>query len=148
MITGVDYKNLAHNASEEEQRIQIFSDNLERINAHNLQPKQKVFFKKPTYKMGPNHLAHLSLEEISNRYSSLINMSEIEYSAKFLLQKRNSTAEEELSIPTSCSDSKRTKRNVAEDSVNWSERGHISPPTDQGGCGACYAFAVVSFFSL
>jgi len=87
--------------------------------------------------MGPNHLAHLTLNEINSRYASFINKKEIEFSAKFILKRRNNTDNEK---------NLRNKRAIIEDSVDWLKRGYVSPATDQGGCGSCYAFSTVSFY--
>lgn len=92
---------------------------------------------KAYFKMGPNHLAHLTYDEINTKYNAEMNMSEIISMAKIINERtilefnKNSTRK-----------SQARNKNIIK-AVNWQKGGFLSPVTDQGGCGSCYAFATV-----
>lgn len=113
---------------EEEKRYKIFTKNLADINDHNLRyVKNEV-----TYKLSLNEFSDLSHTELFRRFSVKMDADEILAEAanreKFV---RYSSAR--IPLPKY---------------FNWAELNYLSKPRHQEDCGACWAFASVTSFSI
>ncbi|PON32633.1 Cysteine Protease [Parasponia andersonii] len=102
--------------SEEEKRFMIFKRNVARIDAFNRASNEP-------YKLGVNQFADLTNEEFRasrNRYKAHVCDSSKTTSFKY----ENVTA--------------------APSSLDWREKGAVTPVKDQGQCGCCWAFSAVA----
>ncbi|XP_028053339.1 cysteine proteinase RD21A-like [Camellia sinensis] len=108
----------AYNAiGEKERRFEIFKDNLRFVQEHNAVNR--------TYKLGLNRFADLTNEE----YRSMFLGGRME------IKKR-------LSSPKSDRYVFRAGDRLPE-SIDWRDKGAVSPVKDQGHCGSCWAFSTI-----
>ncbi|CAL5378941.1 unnamed protein product [Camellia sinensis] len=108
----------AYNAiGEKERRFEIFKDNLRFVQEHNAVNQ--------TYKVGLNRFADLTNEE----YRSMFLGGRME------MKKR-------LSSPKSDKYVFRAGDRLPE-SIDWRDKGAVSPVKDQGHCGSCWAFSTI-----
>ncbi|XP_057735554.1 cysteine proteinase mucunain-like [Arachis stenosperma] len=109
---------------EKERRFEIFKDNLRFIHEHNSAGN------KP-YKLGLNKFADLTNEE---------------YRARYLGTKPRSSSQQQRLLSGNRKSDRYAFRAGDElpASVDWREKGAVSPVKDQGQCGSCWAFSTVA----
>jgi len=103
----------SYSAAELEQREQIFNHNLEKVKSHNREYHAGVH----TWWATMNHLADMSKEEFATLRSA----------------KYNPSTHPILGLTA--------KAGGNPDSVDWREKGAVTPVKNQGGCGSCWAFS-------
>jgi len=104
-------KSYGHEETEKV-RYEIYKDNLRRINEHNSDATQ-------TFTLKINH------------FGDLTNTEYREYITKFR-KSENRTAGATFLAPNGF---------VAPDSVDWRDKGAVTPVKDQGHCGSCWSFS-------
>ncbi|XP_072375887.1 cathepsin L-like proteinase [Diabrotica undecimpunctata] len=109
------------NKNEEVDRFKIFQDNLRQIEEHNA----RYNMGKETYKMGLNQFADLTRDE----FVQMLGLS------KRVRPSRTYNV-------TLTSFSRKVLADVPE-SVDWREKGAVTPVKNQGGCGSCWAFSAI-----
>eukprot|EP00249_Psilotum_nudum_P008169 c21087_g1_i1 orf=403-1842(-) len=115
----LDKFNKQYNSLDEKQkRFEVFIDNLKFIDEHNK--------KNLDYWLGLNQFADLSQEEFKSTFLGTKIDSARRLSRK--QENRSFTYENVKDIP---------------DSIDWREKGAVTPVKDQGSCGSCWAFATV-----
>ena len=99
---------------EEKVRYSIYQDNLRRINEHN---KQNSGFT-----LGMNHFGDLTNTEFRALMNGYLKSSSNKTGSTFL-------APSHIEAP---------------ESVDWRDKGYVTPVKNQGQCGSCWAFSTVS----
>lgn len=105
-------------AAEYTYRLQIFSENLQKIERHNASNS--------SYEVGLNDFAHLTFKEFAHKYLDMNLQSSLD-----------PLSQESNPVPFGFPKVKSRK-------MNWNDQGKVTPVQNQGGCGSCYAFASVS----
>uniref|UniRef100_A0A667XI81 Cathepsin S, ortholog 1 n=1 Tax=Myripristis murdjan TaxID=586833 RepID=A0A667XI81_9TELE len=114
----VKYQKVYNNQSESLYRREVWEKNLQLVLRHN----QEASAGRHTFTMGLNHLADMTAEEVNEK----LNGFKMEDPNHF----RNWTSKQvsDASIPSS---------------VDWRQKGMVSPVQNQGFCGSCWAFSAV-----
>lgn len=96
-------------------RMNVFSDNLKKINAHS---------KSSTYQVGINRFADMTDDEFNTKFTMTHN--------KQTLPEEDKTYEEQV------------QSNARPAAFDWNSKGVMQPIQNQGQCGSCWAFASIS----
>ncbi|MQM03285.1 hypothetical protein Taro_036062, partial [Colocasia esculenta] len=120
----VRYDKSYNTLQERQRRLSIFKDNLRLIDEHN-RPSNNH-----TYTLGLNHFADLSNEEFQSTYLGF----------------RPSNITELMSTPTIGRRQHVTRkgRDLIPDSLDWRDKGAVTPVKSQGKCASCWAFVAVA----
>ncbi|MQM05827.1 hypothetical protein Taro_038641 [Colocasia esculenta] len=106
---------------EKQKRLEIFKNNLQYIDEKNRPEHNRSFT------VGLNNLADLTNEEYRSIYlSAPMNMSELFHN--FI---------PDLDLPSEVDQ-------VQQASIDWRDRGAVTPVKNQGGCSSCWAFTAVA----
>lgn len=113
----VDFSKKYATENEEKLRRVIWENNLEIITKHNKDADAGVF----TYTLGMNKYGDMTNEE----FNKVMNR----------LQVNRTLKGDQMRIPEGLS------LTDLPDTVDWRQKGYVTPVKDQGGCGSCYAFS-------
>lgn len=103
----------------EDRRRKAFEENFEKVKKHN----EEYNAGKHSFKLRTNNLADLSSQQYLRHYVRLINSAVDENTDDYVLGDNYDT-------------------NNYPATLDWREKGFITPPSNQKSCGSCYAFAV------
>lgn len=107
-----------YDAKEDAYRRSIWALNLKRVNQHNIEAANG----KHRYTVGMNQFADLTSEEFVAIYNSYKSSPKKTVQHTYLKPQN-------VQIP---------------DSVDWRDKGYVTPVKDQGQCGSCWAFSAVA----
>lgn len=111
-----DFEKTYATPEERATREQIFNANLKMINAHNANPNKD-------YEMSVNHMADFTPTE----FKKVIGYTPASRRGLTpFLQKLETSSQSKVQIP---------------DSIDWRQKGVVTPVKNQGGCGSCWAFS-------
>ncbi|XP_010548429.1 PREDICTED: germination-specific cysteine protease 1 [Tarenaya hassleriana] len=108
---------------EQERRFNIFKDNLGFIDEHNHNKNTNA-----TYKLGLTKFADLTNEEYRSLYLGMKSESARRVAKAKNVSRRYAAVNGEM-LP---------------ETVDWRQRGAVSPVKDQGTCGSCWAFSTIA----
>ncbi|KAF7279591.1 hypothetical protein GWI33_006986 [Rhynchophorus ferrugineus] len=111
-----DHVKFYRSLAEEYKRFSIFQDNLQKIDEHNALYEKGL----KSYKLGVTPFADLTSEEFKELLAFKPRSSEREGNRIFEIP-------ENVTIP---------------ESIDWREKGAVTPVKNQGVCGGCWAFSV------
>ncbi|CAD7088593.1 unnamed protein product [Hermetia illucens] len=104
-------------------RKEIFNENLQKIIKHNEQYEEGLL----SYTKGVNQFTDLTFEEVQNK----------------LLTCKGSIASEVARYSSVDVDILQVDDNEVPDSIDFREKGYVTPVKNQGNCGSCWAFSAV-----
>jgi len=105
-------------STEHNSRKAIFAENLRLINKHNAEHALGLH----TYTLGVNKFADMTNQEFVSQYNGYVAPSDVQ----------EAEAEENVDISS------------LPKSVDWREKGYVTPVKDQKQCGSCWAFSAVA----
>lgn len=118
-----DFSKEYRSLREEKLRYEIFKDNLAAIEEHNAKYENG----EESYDMGINQFTDLTDEEFREKYLNY-NYQPLELNSTETFE-----APEDFTAP---------------DSIDWRQKGAVLSVKNQGSCGSCWTFSVVSFCTI
>ncbi|XP_067824170.1 procathepsin L-like [Heptranchias perlo] len=114
------FHNKQYMESENNYRRMVWEKNLQLIQLHNLEHSMG----KHSFQLGMNHFGDLTVEEF-HQFMNRLHLLEIKNSTR---KEPASTGSKHFRLPTS---------------VDWRDKGYVTPVKNQGHCGSCWAFSAV-----
>jgi C1A family cysteine protease len=118
------YRKYYQNQAEEDYRCTVFAENYLQIEQHNLRHARGL----ETYTLGINKYSDLTNEEFMEKYTGL--KPELEQKSRIDMTHRQVR--------------KYNPTTKAPASIDWVEKGFVTPIKSQGACGSCYSFATTA----
>ncbi|PAA90146.1 hypothetical protein BOX15_Mlig031636g2, partial [Macrostomum lignano] len=115
------FKRVYSDAKEELERLEIFAANIALINKHN----EAADLGKKSYRLGVNQFADLNNSEfrrIFNGFAGIKSRNRVRGAITYL----SPATADALKLP---------------ETVDWREKGAVTPVKDQGQCGSCWSFS-------